>query len=55
MALKRKIAILEKENQALKESEKKNMEENMTKMKVTSDDRNWMTSLGASQGRGAMP
>lgn len=50
MALKRKIAILEKENQQLKENEAKNLTESMKKSAITNDDRNWMSSFGAGGG-----
>lgn len=50
MALKRKIAILEKENSQLKENEAKALTESMKTSSITNNDRNWMTNLGASGG-----
>lgn len=54
MALKRKIAILEKENKQLKEAEAKSLNDSMKNASVTNDDRNWMNSFGnaPAQGRG---
>lgn len=53
MALKRKIAILEKENKQLKEAEMKSLNDSMKSTGIN-DDRNWMNSLGGppAQGRG---
>ena len=51
MALKRKIALLENENKALKENERNALQDSMKKTNLN-DDRNWMSSFG--QG-GAQP
>ena len=48
MALKRKIAMLESENKQLKENEARNLGDSMKKSTITNDDRNWMSSFGAS-------
>jgi hypothetical protein len=49
MALKRKIAMLESENKALKENEAKSLQENMKKAQISSGDRDWMSSFGGGQ------
>ena len=49
MALKRKIAILEKENKQLKEAEAKSLNDSM-KNTTVNDDRNWMNSFGGAPG-----
>lgn len=45
MALKRKIALLENENKALKENERNALQDSMKKTNLN-DDRNWMSSFG---------
>lgn len=52
MALKRKISILEKENQQLKEAEKKSLADSMGKASIKNDDRNWMNSFGGAPNYG---
>ena len=51
-ALKQKISMLELENKQLKDQHDKDLTFKKQQTAVTNDERNWMSSFGASSGAG---